>query len=156
MYLYTALGYSTKVYFNMCCKPSPLFDTDKVVTCLPFSLGPGFIGVTIQLVFQLLVNLCKDPAIGLERLPRGDGLKLIATSADGIVTTSTFPVPDKLSTYWSMLYECASLFGCCENFLSASPPSAPCLICHPFGRSISNNTVELYRALWEQAGFGIQ
>ena len=129
----TVLGYSTKVYFNICCKPSPLFDPDKVLSDLPFSLGPGYIAETTQTVLQLLVNLCKDPVAGLDQLPCGNGVSLVATSSDGLVTTSEFDVPCKLSTYWSMLYHCASVLGCCENFLSASPPSAPCLLCHPYG-----------------------
>lgn len=132
--LYTsALGYSTKVYFNACCKPSPLFDFTKVCTTLPFSYGPGHIVETMQAVLQIMVNLCHDPIIALQKLPKGNGPPIVAHTSTGEVSQG-FPPPTKMSEYWLHLYNYATLLNCCENFLSATIPSAPCLLCHPFGR----------------------
>ena len=133
---YLALGYSTKVYFNACCKPSPLFDRSKLLSCLPFSLGPGFLAETMQAVLQTLLDMCSDPAAALERIPEGNGLLLSADVGDGVCKSKRFFSPTKLSEYWTVLYKYASLLECCENFLSATKPSAPCLLCHPFGMSI--------------------
>ena len=130
----TALGYSTKVYFNACCKPSPLFDPSKVLSSLPFCLEASFLADNTQKVLQLFLDLSKDPMASLEVLPEGDGPALIVKTSDGQVVTRNFPAPLKLSDYWSNLYKYASLLECCENFLSASIPSAPCLLCHPFGK----------------------
>ena len=132
---HTALGYSTKVYFNACCKPSPLFDACKIVSRLPFSIGPGFLMETMQEVLQLLLDLCIDPATAMDRIPTGSGVLLIVANegADGEMKSQSFPSPGKLSEYWQQLYSYAALLLCCENFLSACKPSAPCLLCHPFG-----------------------
>lgn len=129
--LLAALGYSTKVYFNACCKPSPLFDFTKVCTMLPFSYGPGHIVETMQGVLQILVNLCHDPVAALQKLPKGNGPVIMAHSSTGEVSQG-FPPPTKLSEYWLHLYQYATHLNCCENFLSATIPSAPCLLCHPF------------------------
>ena len=131
---FTALGYSTKVYFNACCKPSPLFDSTKVLSALPLSIEPGYLADTMHKVLQLLLDLCKDPLSALERLPEGDGPLLTVKTSGGEFVSKKFPVPKKLSDYWTNIYKYASLLECCENFLSASTPSAPCLICHPFGK----------------------
>lgn len=131
------MGYSTKVYFNACCKPSPLFDTAKVLSSLPFSLGPGYLAETMQTVLQLLLDLCIDPAAALKLIPSGNGLDLVARNAEGIIKIQKFSSPGKLSEYWNKLYYYASLLQCCENFLSATKPSAPCLLCHPFGMCMS-------------------
>ena len=132
---HTALGYSTKVYFNACCKPSPLFDPNKVHSTLPFCIEPGYLGDTMQKVLQLFLDLSNDPPSSLERLPNGDGPVLSVKMSDGQQVMKKIPPPRKLSDYWSQLYKYASLLECCENFLSASIPSAPCLLCHPFGKS---------------------
>ncbi|KAL5457546.1 hypothetical protein EMCRGX_G034816 [Ephydatia muelleri] len=129
--LLAALGYSTKVYFNACCKPSPLFDLTKVCTTLPFSYGPGHIVETMQAVLQIMVNLCHDPITALQKLPKGNGPAIVAHTSTGEVSQG-FPPPTKLSEYWLHLYHYATLLNCCENFLSATIPSAPCLLCHPF------------------------
>ena len=132
---FPALGYSTKVYFNACCKPSPLFDPNKVISSLPFSFEAGYLTEMTQKVLQLFVDLCKDPLSTLQRLPEGDGPVITAKSSTGELLTRKCPAPKKLSDYWVSLYKYAELFECCENFLSASIPSAPCLLCHPFGKS---------------------
>ncbi len=133
IYFTLALGYSTKVYFNACCKPSPLFDTSKVLSSLPFSIGPGHLSHTMQAVLQLLLDFCTNPAAALERIPTGNGLVLVARTTEGVIKSQKFSSPGKLSDYWARLYNYASLLECCENFLSANKPSAPCLVCHPFG-----------------------
>ena len=97
---------------------------------LPFSMGPGHLAETMQAVLQLLLNLCSDPVAALERIPEGTGLTLTV----GKVVSKKIASPEKLSDYWQQLYNYASLLECCENFLSATKPSAPCLLCHPFGR----------------------
>ncbi len=131
--LFTALGYSTKVYFNMCCLPSPLFDPAKVISDLPFSIGPGGIAKTTQSVLQLLVSLCTDQVSALSHIPSGGGPSVVAWPVKGAQQSSVrLGVPIKLSAYWSMLFQFAADLECCENFLSASPPSAPCLLCHPY------------------------
>ena len=132
---HTALGYTTKVYFNACCTPSPLFDKQKVLTHLPISIGPGHLTETMRTVLQLLLDLCQDPIAALERIPGGPGPALIAHNADREIKSQGFLPPTKLSDYWSQLYKYASLLQCCENFLSATIPSVPCLLCHPFGES---------------------
>ena len=134
---HTALGYTTKVYFNACCKPSPLFDQQKIPTHLPLSIGPGHLTETMRTVLQLLLDLCQDPLAALERIPSGPGPALIAHNADREIKSQGFPPPTKLSDYWSQLYKCASQLECCENFLSATTPSVPCLLCHPFGECAS-------------------
>ena len=116
----------------MCCRPSPLFDPDKVISDLPFSLGPGNIAETTQSVLQLLVNLCKDPVAALAHVPSGNGPSIVAKSSETAMSSIQLGVPKKLSSYWSMLFQCVSDLRCCENFLSATPPSAPCLLCHPY------------------------
>lgn len=126
------LGYSTKVYFNACCKPSPLFDASKILSLLPYYLGPGYLVETLQAVTQLLLDMCLDSGTALERFPEGDGFLLSAKSRQGITVRKKMISPQKLSEYWSQLYNYASLLECCENFLSANKPSAPCLLCHPF------------------------
>ena len=132
--MHAALGYSTKVYFNACCKPSPLFDPQKVLASLPISLGPSHLQVTMQSVLQLLLDLCYDPVAALEKIPCGMGPVLVAHTKDGEMASHGFPPPAKLSEYWIQLYEYSGLLQCCDNFLSAVTPSAPCLLCHPFGR----------------------
>lgn len=118
----------------MCCVPSPLFDSTKVVTDLPFFIGPGGIAETTQSVVQLLVNLCRDPVSALAHIPSGSGPSVVAESAESGMSSVQLHVgvPVKLSAYWSMLFQFAADLECCENFLSASPPSAPCLLCHPY------------------------
>lgn len=116
----------------MCCKPSPLFEPDKIISNLPFSIGPGTISETAQSVLQLLVNLCKDPVAALALVPNGSGPCITATSSEGVVSSIQFSELKKLSSYWSTLLQFASDLGCCENFLSAMEPSAPCLLCHPY------------------------
>ena len=130
----SALGYSTKVYFNACCKPSPLFDNDKLISSLPLCFEAGYLTDSTHKVLQLFLDLSKDPLATLERLPEGEGPLLTVTTSSGQVVTKKCPSPAKLSEYWSNLYRCASLLECCENFLSACIPSAPCLLCHPFGK----------------------
>ena len=132
---FSALGYSTKIYFNACCKPSPLFDVNKVASSLPFSFEAGYFAETTQKVLQLFVDLSKDPLTALQRFPEGDGPVITAKSLTGEVFTRKCQVPKKLSDYWINMYKYAELFECCENFLSASIPSVPCLLCHPFGKS---------------------
>ena len=127
-----ALGYSTKVYFNACCKPSALFDKERLGG-VPYSIGPAHIGQTMREVLQLLVDLCVDPGHALSLVQKGPGPVLQAQSNTGDVMVTTFAPPTKLSEYWTQLYTYAKMFQCCENFLSATPPSCPCLICHPFG-----------------------
>ena len=129
-----ALGYTTKIYFNACCKPSPLFDKQLVLHSLPLSLGPGYIHDTLQALLQLLLDLTIQPWTVLETIRDGSGPELRITGPNGKTITKHFPVPDKLSQYWSEIYYYCQLFQCCENFLSATPPSAPCLLCHPFGK----------------------
>lgn len=85
----------------------------------------------MQSVLQLLLDMCTDPAAALERIPEGNGLTLTAGSNKGV--SKKVWSPGKLSDYWCQLYSYASLLECCENFLSATKPSAPCLLCHPFG-----------------------
>ena len=127
-----ALGYSTKVYFNACCKPSELFNQDH--RFLPYSIGPGHIATNMKEVLQVLINMCLDPAHGLSLVQKGPGPVLQAQTSSGETLLSTFTPPNKLSDYWTQLYAYAKLFQCCENFLSPGPPSCPCLLCHPFGR----------------------
>ena len=86
----------------------------------------------MQTVIQLLLDLCIDPPAALERIPEGDGLPLTAGAA-GTVCCKKMVSPGKLSDYWRQLYSYASILQCCDNFLSATKPSAPCLLCHPFG-----------------------
>ena len=80
-----------------------------------------------------MVNLCHDPITALQKLPKGNGPAIVAHTSTGEVSQG-FPPPTKLSEYWLHLYHYATLLNCCENFLSATIPSAPCLLCHPFGR----------------------
>lgn len=68
-----ALGYSTKVYFNACCKPSPLFDVELLLSSLPVSLGPGHLADSMRNVVQLLVDLCVNPEDALNKLPTAAG-----------------------------------------------------------------------------------
>ena len=135
LYPHTVLGYTTKVYFNACCNPSPLFDDTMVLRCLPLSIGPGYIGDTIQELVQLLLKLCKDPLDAIKLLPdEASGVQVHAVSPiTGGVATRHFIPPTKLSSYWTDVYYYGNLFKCCENFLSATPPSSPCLLCHSFG-----------------------
>ncbi len=84
-------------------------------------------------MLQLFVDLCKDPLAALQRIPEGDGPIIIAHSPTGVLTRKCL-APEKLSEYWIRMYQYAEIFECCENFLSASIPSAPCLLCHPFGK----------------------
>ena len=72
--LSTALGYSSKVYFNACCKPSPLFDQKKLLSSLPLSLGPSHLSDSMKNVVQLLLDLCTDPEEALNRLPTAAGI----------------------------------------------------------------------------------
>lgn len=130
--LLAALGYSTKVYFNACCQPSPLFARGKLLSSLPLSLGPGHLVETMRAVLQLLLDLCADPVAALARIIPGGGPALVARNQEGVVDSRGFPPPSKLSEFWQQLYHWASLLQCCENFLSATTPSAPCLLCHPF------------------------
>ena len=68
------------------------------------------------------------------RLPVFVGPAVSVYASEGGVTAShAIPTPTKLSEFWKQLYGYSQLLECCENFLSASPPSAPCLLCHPFG-----------------------
>lgn len=131
--LFVAVGYSTKVFFNACCKPSPLFDQQKVLSKLPLSVGPSHLAPAMQTVLQLMLDLCLEPEAALSLVPDGSGPLLFVYNGKGEVVSHGFPPPDKLSDYWSQLYSYASVFQCCENFLSATPPSSPCLLCHPFG-----------------------
>ncbi len=103
----TELGYSTKVYFNACCKPSPLFDTSKLLSGLPYSLGPGYLAETLQAVVQLLLDLCSDPGAALEHLPEGNGLFVSAKTNEGMSVPKKICSPRKLSEYWSELYKYA-------------------------------------------------
>ena len=132
----SVLGYTTKVYFNACCIPSPLFDEAMVLTCLPLSIGPGYIADTMQELVQLLLNLCRDPLDAVKLIPdevSGVEVHVVSPIGEGVVT-KCFSPPTKLSGYWSDVYYYGSLFKCCENFLSATPPSSPCLLCHSFGK----------------------
>ena len=138
-----ALGYSTKVYFNACCSPSPLFDKDKVLHNLPLSLGPSHIAPSLRAVLQLLVDLCIDSEYGLSLIPEGTGPTISAKTKTGKTMTKSISAPSKLSQYWMQIYDYSTIFKCCENFLSATIPSAPCLLCHSFGESLS--------ALWLMA-----
>ena len=61
------------------------------------------------------------------------GPLLVAKRGDTVLASHTIPVPGKLSEFWTQLYNYVALLQCCENFVSAHPPSAPCLLCHPFG-----------------------
>ncbi len=115
----------------MCCVPSPLLDPAKVISDLPFSIGPGTIAEITQSVLQLLVNLCRDPVSALSHISSGNGPTLVAENLTSFMQVQV-GVPVKLSAYWSMLFQFSADLGCCENFLSASPPSAPCLLCHPY------------------------
>lgn len=85
----------------------------------------------MRAVVQLLLDLCVDPAAALQRIPEGDGLILVAGPAGGVCKKMVSP--GKLSDYWRQLYGYALMLQCCDNFLSAAKPSAPCLLCHPFG-----------------------
>lgn len=134
-YVIVALGYSTKVYFNACCKPSPLFNSEYHY--IPYSTGPDHIADTMRDVLQVMINLCSDPVQGLNLVPKGPGLVLQAQKTGGETVTSTFTPPNKLSDYWAQIYAYAGVFQCCENFLSPGPPSCPCLLCHPFGMLIN-------------------
>lgn len=127
------LGYSTKVYFNACCHPSPLFDREKVVHCLPLSLGPSHIALSLRAILQLFVDLCEDKEQALTLIMEGKGPTVTATARTGETLTKSFAAPSKLSQYWLQVYDYSSIFKCCENFLSATTPSAPCLLCHSFG-----------------------
>ena len=89
----------------------------------------------MQKVLQLLIDFCQDSISALDLIPAGEGETLIASSVDGEIKTKRFTPPVKLSDYWNSLYDLAAKLQCCENFLSASKPSAPCLMCHPFGES---------------------
>ena len=147
LYACKELGYSTKVYFNACCKPSPLFNTSRIPSDLPYSFGPGYLADTLQGVVQLLLDLCSDPVDALKRLPKGNGLLLSAKANAESSVVKKIPSPKKLSEYWTQLYSYAALLGCCENFLSANKPSAPCLLCHPFGKYLvfKKYTLGLYK-----------
>ena len=105
----------------------------KIPSGLPYSLGPGYLAETLQSVVQLLLDLCSNPGAALERIPEGNGLLLSANTLAGVSIAKKMCTPRKLSEYWSQLFGYASLLECCENFLSANKPSAPCLLCHPFG-----------------------
>ena len=85
-------------------------------------------------VLQLLLNRSSDPCQSLKLIPEGPGLILKAQDPSGEIITQPFTPPTKLSDYWGQLYAYAQIFECCENFLSPGPPSAPCLLCHPFGK----------------------
>ena len=111
-----------------------MFDKAKLLSSLPFSLGPGYLSETMQAVLQLLLDMCSDPVAAMQRIPEGNGLVLSARTAEGEYKCKRFSSPLKLSDYWTQLYTYASLLECCENFLSANKPSAPCLLCHPFGK----------------------
>ncbi|CAI8050289.1 Polyhomeotic-like protein 2 [Geodia barretti] len=127
--LLAALGYSTKVYFNACCRPSPLFDETLLLSSLPISLGPSHLADAMRNIIQLLVDFCVNPEEALNKLPTA-----AAKRGDVIVSSHSIPAPGKLSEFWIQLYNHISLLQCCENFVSAHPPSAPCLLCHPFER----------------------
>ena len=79
MYTNAALGYSTKVYFNACCKPSPLFDTSKLLSSLPLSLGPGHLSDSLKNVLQLLLDLCVNPEEALNKLPTAPGTHMYSS-----------------------------------------------------------------------------
>ena len=100
-------------------------------------------------MLQLFLDLSNDPLATLERLPEGEGPLLTVTTSSGQVVTKKCPSPAKLSEYWSNLYKCASLLECCENFLSACSPSAPCLLCHPFGKPASLPTIPTCTCLFK-------
>ena len=108
---------------------------NKVASSLPFSFEAGYFAETTQKVLQLFIDLSKDPLTALQRFPEGDGPVITAKSLTSEVFTRKCQVPKKLSDYWINMYKYAELFECCENFLSASIPSVPCLLCHPFGKS---------------------
>ena len=88
---------------------------------------------TANLIPVTLV-LCLDPVAALELIPAaGVGPLIVAHTSDGDVASKHIIVPSKLSEYWLQLYEYSNKLQCCENFFSATQPSVPCLICHPFG-----------------------
>ena len=185
--MHTALGYSTKVYFNACCKPSPLFDSARLLSSLPISLGPAHLADSMKNVVQLLIDLCTNPEEALNRLPTATGVcvvcarvcvracvracmcawmclcvcvcvcvrvlesptplpiqegpLLVARRGDTILSSHSIPAPGKLSEFWTQLYTHINTLQCCENFVSAHLPSAPCLLCHPFGTSTTYCTL---------------
>ena len=61
------------------------------------------------------------------------GPLLVAKDGDTVLASHSIPAPSKLSEFWVQLYSHVATLECCENFVSAHPPSAPCLLCHPFG-----------------------
>lgn len=142
VYCLLALGYTTKVYFNACCIPSPLFNKTLVHQLLPLSIGPGYIGDTLQTLVQLLIDFCNEPynAIKMIATESNNGPQLKAITPSGETIYRNITSPTKLSSYWSDVYYYSQLFKCCDNFLSAIPPSAPCLLCHSFGMlSVTSN-----------------
>ncbi len=134
----TDRDYRTRVYFNACCKPSPLLDPSKVLSKLPFSLGPRYrMDVTLQAVLKQLLDLCSDPVTALDCLPStGSGMLLVTTTATGKLKSKGFCCPSSSSEFWSLLLKYVEALGCCKNFVSSRKPLVPCLLCHPLGTSI--------------------
>ena len=63
---------------------------------------------------------------------------MVARSGDTILASHSIPAPNKLSEFSTQLYSYVAVLQCCENFVSAHPPSAPCLLCHPFGMMLAD------------------
>ena len=102
---------------------------------MPFSLAPATLSEATQHFFQTMLDLSKDPLEVLSQVPEGQGLAVAAYAAHGESVQRYTASPRTLSQYWSVVMDFATnTLQCCENFVSAAPPSVPCLICHPFVR----------------------
>ena len=129
------LGYSTQLYLNACCRPPSCLSPEKIATSMPFCLPPATLSEATQQFFQTMLDLSREPLEVLSRVPEGQGLAVTAHGPNGERAHRLTVSPRTLSQYWSSVMDFAtSVLQCCENFISAAPPSVPCLICHPFVR----------------------
>lgn len=130
------LGYSTQVFFNACCKPPELLDRQKVACNLPFTLQPSTLAESTRQFFLVLISVSNDPKAIFDAIPEGSGPVISVQTLSGQTVQKSILAPVTLSQYWSLLMDfTVEKLTCCENFISASPPSTPCLVCHPFVRN---------------------
>ena len=134
--LLTELGYSTQVYFNACCKPPRSLDFSKVTNLLPYTIEASTLDESTLKFFQVILSISADPHAVFECIPKGLGPSLsLASESSSKLHQRQIYTPVTLSQFWSLIVGFAvEQLLCCENFVSATPPSSPCLVCHPFVR----------------------